>query len=43
MKRYQIYLKEKQYKELSKLSEDKEEPVARLIRDAVDLYLKTQL
>lgn len=39
----QIYIKEKQHQELAKKSKNKEESVARLIRDAIDLYLKTDI
>ncbi len=40
MKRYNVHLKESQIEKLEKLAKKKEEPVSRLIRDAVDLYLK---
>jgi predicted transcriptional regulator len=42
MKRFQIHLKESQLERLEDIAKAKEEPVARLIRDAVDLYLKAQ-
>ena len=40
VERYNLYLKEKQLKALEKLSKDTEEPVSRIIRDAIDKYLK---
>ena len=39
MKRYQIHLKESQLERLEALSRENEEPVSRLIREAVDMYL----
>lgn len=40
MKRVSVFLKEKQLDKLEKLAKEQEEPVARLIRDAIDAYIK---
>lgn len=40
MKRYNVHLKDSQIKELDKMAKAQEEPVSRLIRDAVDMYIK---
>jgi len=42
MIRYNVYLTEKQLKELGKLANEQNRPVARLIREAVDQYLTEQ-
>lgn len=39
MVRYNVHLKEGQIDKLTKLSNEKEEPISRLIREAIDLYL----
>ena len=41
MKRYNLHIKESQLEKLTKIAEDKEEPVSRIIRDAIDAYIKT--
>jgi metal-responsive CopG/Arc/MetJ family transcriptional regulator len=40
MKRISVFLKEKQVEKLEKMAKEQEEPVARLIRDAVDAFIK---
>ena len=40
MKRYNVHLKDSQIEKLEKLAKESEEPVSRLIRDAIDAYLK---
>lgn len=39
MKRYNVHLKDSQLDKLEKLSKKDEEPISRLIRDAIDAYL----
>jgi len=40
MKRYNVHLKDSQIAALEKIAKAEEEPVSRLIRDAVDMYIK---
>ena len=40
MNRYNIHLKDSQVAKLKKIAEQQEEPVSRIIRDAIDKYLK---
>ena len=42
MKRYNLHLKISQLEKLEKLSEKKEEPVSRIIRNAIDDYLNDE-
>lgn len=39
MKRYNVFLKEKQLETLEAIAKESDEKVARIIRDAVDLYI----
>lgn len=40
MKRYNVHLKDSQLEKLEAIAKEREEPVSRLIRDAVDAYIK---
>jgi len=42
VKKYQMYLKESQLEKLAALSKKTEEPVSRLVRDAIDAYLSSK-
>ena len=42
MKRYNVHLKNSQIEALEKMAKAQEEPVSRLIRDAIDAYIKKQ-
>ena len=43
MKRYNLHIKESQLEKLTKIAEAKEEAVSRIIRDAIDDYLRENI
>jgi len=42
MKRYNVHLKDTQLKKLNSIAKEREEPISRLIRDAVDQYIRRE-
>ena len=43
LKRYNLHIKESQLEKLTKIAEAKEEAVSRIIRDAIDDYLRDNI
>ena len=42
MKRYNVHLKDSQLEKLDNIAKEREEPISRLIRDAVDQYIRRE-